>query len=385
MRPSAGATAQVVAPSLPPEPRSLETVRAHVRRLSYLAPLRQREPSLAYVGWLGYGNAGDEALLDAFRLAFSDRPVSHVSHEKLLWLARATGMLRGRVAGVVLGGGTLIGHPTFRRHLEWLLQAVPGQPSFALGTGVLDPAFPDRPRDEAEHELKRWLPLLHRLKRVSMRGPLSRELLATLGVDARIVGDPALLLRPPLATPREDHHVLGLNVGLTFNAWGSDSDRLLRSIVAVGRDWTAAGGRVELFPMWGPDVSLSREAAGRIGGHVSVFTRFAEVDTLLSRLQRCHVFVGMKLHSIVLAAAAGVPGVMIEYQPKCRDFHASVGRERFTLRSDELDPERLRELTSAVTADRDEQAAELATAVDEHRAALAREVAEVNSILLSAR
>jgi polysaccharide pyruvyl transferase WcaK-like protein len=131
--------------------------------------------------------------------------------------------------------------------------------------------------------------------------------------------------------------------------------------------------------MWAADVPIVRAAAERISGPVSIVHEFDDVQTLLARIARCHVFVGMKLHSVVLAAAAGVPGVMIEYHPKCRDFQASIGRERHTVRTDELQPELLNELTFELADARDMHAEELTRAVDERRFALADELRVVDS------
>lgn len=361
-------------------PGALDSARAHLDRLAYLGPLRQRR-ALAYVGWLGYGNAGDEALFDAFRLSLAHRPLAHVSHERLLRLGAAGRLLRGRVDAALLGGGTLIGHETFRKHMEWLLAAAPGSRGFAVGTGVLDPEFPDRPPGEAERELERWRPLLARLERVSVRGPRSLELLQRLGVEARMVGDPALLLRPPVAVAAPETPILGLNVGFARNTWGGDPARLLDSLAAVAARWRADGGRVELFPMWASDLPLVSAAADRIEQPVSIVSDFGDVPALLARMARCHVFVGMKLHSVVLAAAAGVPGVMIEYHPKCRDFQASIGRERYSVRTDELDPERLGELTFELAGARDRHADELGRSVGERRAALLEELRELEALL----
>jgi Polysaccharide pyruvyl transferase len=361
----------------PPTPGRLAVARSHFDRLGYLAPLRRQRGGLAYVGWLGFGNAGDEALFDAFRLALPHRALAHVSHERLLRMAASGRLLRGRVEGVLLGGGTLIGHETFRRHTEWLLDAAPGAAGFAVGTGVLDPDFPDRPPGEAELELERWRPLLHRLERVSVRGPRSRELLERLGVEAPVVGDPALLLRAPAAPVRPRAPVLGLNIGFARNTWGGDPERLLRAVVGLADRWLADGGQVELFPVWAADLPLVRAATERIAGPVRVVPDFGDVQMLLAGIARCHVFVGMKLHSVVLAAAAGVPGVMIEYHPKCGDFQASIGRERYTVRTDELHAERLAALTFELAGARDRHAADLESKVADRRAAL---VAELRAI-----
>jgi len=56
-----------------------------------------------------------------------------------------------------------------------------------------------------------------------------------------------------------------------------------------------------------------------------------------SALAKCELFLGEKLHACAMAAVAGVPFVSLEYQPKVRDFAASVGMESFTISTAETD------------------------------------------------
>jgi polysaccharide pyruvyl transferase WcaK-like protein len=53
------------------------------------------------------------------------------------------------------------------------------------------------------------------------------------------------------------------------------------------------------------------------------------------------VFVGFKLHAVVLAYCARVPALMIEYRPKCRDFMESIGADEFVVRADQQTTELL--------------------------------------------
>ena len=45
-------------------------------------------------------------------------------------------------------------------------------------------------------------------------------------------------------------------------------------------------------------------------------------------------FVGMKLHAVALATCAYVPSIMLEYQPKCRDYMQAIGQDTATIRTD---------------------------------------------------
>lgn len=63
---------------------------------------------------------------------------------------------------------------------------------------------------------------------------------------------------------------------------------------------------------------------------------FDTYEDYAAATRECEVFVGQKLHSTVIACMNGIPSVMIEYRPKCRDFMASLGLERHVIRTDEF-------------------------------------------------
>jgi polysaccharide pyruvyl transferase WcaK-like protein len=71
-------------------------------------------------------------------------------------------------------------------------------------------------------------------------------------------------------------------------------------------------------------------------------------------VSRCDVFTGVRLHAAVVAAAAHVPAIALEYQPKCRDFQASIGRERWLVRTDELTAGLLVDMTEELAGARSE-------------------------------
>ena len=56
----------------------------------------------------------------------------------------------------------------------------------------------------------------------------------------------------------------------------------------------------------------------------------------MRQLGNVDIFIGMKLHAVVLAAAANVPAISLEYRPKCRDFCASIDWEDYCVKTSEL-------------------------------------------------
>jgi hypothetical protein len=344
---------------------------------------------LAYVGWAGHGNMGDEAVLAAYRAVFPSNRLVQVSQSAPLPMLTRRAPWRP-LEGVALGGGTLIGWPGYRRTLESLLASDEELPAVMLGTGVEDSSFFGRNpllleglRDADEstatgeelfwRELGRWSGLLQRFEGVAVRGPRSRATLGRIGIEAEVVGDPALLLADDAPADPFSERLLGINVGIARGMWGGDPAAFLDTVVDFARIMQSRGWRIRFVPVWPADVSYIEEAARRIGRGVEVFRDFLELERLFAAIRECHVFVGQKLHSVVFSSAVYVPSVMLEYHPKCADFHDSLGRSRYTMRTDRVSADALVTVVD-----------ELACARDAHREVLVAEVGMLRARLLAA-
>lgn len=67
----------------------------------------------------------------------------------------------------------------------------------------------------------------------------------------------------------------------------------------------------------------------------------------------------LKLHAGILAAAANVPFVSLEYRPKCRDFAASLDWEDSLIRTDQLGKDALIDRISALIPQLDKKRSDL--------------------------
>jgi hypothetical protein len=355
------------------EPSPAGKARQRLKELRWLALLAPERARLGYLGWLGYKNVGDEVMFEA---ATQQLAASHVRPlPPLHLLARLQRHApRPLFSGLMLGGGTLIGHAELRAPFEDLWRRHPDVPAFVYGSGVEDPAL-DRsgtPAATRRAELERWAELLSRFDAVGVRGPRSAALLADAGYEAEVIGDSALLLRSlvPPAAPAE--RVLGLNAGITGALWGNDPEAVIDALAGTVRTFAQRGWEIRLFSVWPPDEPYLHEIARRSEVAVTIEAEYDDTRKILRSLQQCTVFAGLKLHSVVLASAVGVPSVMVEYQPKCADFQDSIGRREFTIRTDAVTTDALVERLDALAAARDRHSAEIATAVDGLCASLVR-------------
>lgn len=284
-----------------------------------LAPLR---PPLAYVGgWLGRDNLGDEALFQAAQRLFPRFALWHFDGSRTVRvLARAV----PRTTAGLFAGGTLINRAP--EYLELARSFLTARRSLHFfGVGVADPAFWTG-RSDFRDMLPHWVPLLNRAGPVGVRGPRSAELLTAAGVrEVAVVGDPVLAFaRSTRAAPPAVPH-LGLNIGHDHgHQWGCRL-RLHDETRALARCARAAGWDVTWFVVYPEDLPVTRGIAAASGTAERIVCAYHRPKTYLDAVSSMTFFVGMKLHATMLALCAHVPSLMLEYEPKCGDFMASLG------------------------------------------------------------
>jgi polysaccharide pyruvyl transferase WcaK-like protein len=340
--------------------------RSYLGYRSFLPPWGHR---IAYIGWTGQDNMGDEAMYEAHRQVFPElhfAPCPNLGPN--LVLGTVARLRRGAlVDGVCLGGGTLIGNGYFRRTLESVLAVSEGTPRFMLGVGVEDPDFVGTRRRNGSTELQRWVDLLGEFDKVCVRGPLSQQALSDVGIASDVVGDPALILGDAAPVEEVDDRLLGINVGVTDDLWGNDLGAVQAHVTSFAQTMIHRGWRIRFVPLWPKDLRYTRDIARQLGDQVEVFDDYLDLDKLLGALRECTTFVGEKLHSVILASAVFVPSVALEYRPKCRDFQCSIGRERYTVRTDQLDHDRLVDMVDDLERHREHHSRALAEAVGRRR------------------
>lgn len=304
---------------------------------------------VAYVGWHGMGNLGDDAIYDAVRsqlpgATFLDLP--RFPHERLR--AFATGLNRRlRRSTQVVGGGTVVGTEYFRGLISRGLALTGNNGSYAIGVGVDDPAFDRRTNASAKDELKHWLPILSKFHTVSVRGPRSAELLSDAGLNVQVSGDPALLLPRPDARPEDG--LIGLNLGFgDDDLWGQDPATVADEMSSAVRRLSSQGHRFVGILMNRDDKRWTERALNGIPADI---VQPADANAAARELARCSVAVVSRLHAGILAALSETPVVSLEYLPKCRDFALSIDDERSLIRTDRLSSAAVVDRVDAALAD----------------------------------
>jgi len=122
-------------------------------------------------------------------------------------------------------------------------------------------------------------------------------------------------------------------IGVSVRYWREDRQELetiAQALAAVIRREPAA--RVELLPFHLPsDREASAYVAERMAAHgvprerVAVHSGTEHPAHMLEAVSSCDAVVGMRLHSLIYAAAAGVPPIGVSYDPKIDQFLKRLG------------------------------------------------------------
>ena len=301
---------------------------------------RSQGPAVPYIGAVSLPNLGDVALLQAIGSLLNRVQIQAVPYPResfTLQIARGLGL---KPTHFCLGGGTLINSPAPLQAVR-RMEAM-GLTGFTFGTGVRDPQFWDGV-DRFPRELSQWVECLGRFESISVRGPISANILKQCGLpQVQIIGDPALQFwAPPTEIPPSTNRI-AINICSGYGRKsGNDESRVFEQLRVVARNLLRAGIELVLISVWAVDDDLVQGFASSLegGSRVSVELVGSDVQRFLSLVASCDLMVSMRLHAAVLAMCRSVPVVSIEYQPKCRDFMASMHLDRYNIQPDELDPE----------------------------------------------
>ena len=353
-----------------------------------------------YMGWVGRDNLGDEAMYALCRerfpfvrwssesrvayepnaVRFLRQGLGNTSHlvrsvlEELRHQPRlrklATRGIHGLTAGFrgevgILGGGTLLNQAA--SNLESYIEVRKRTRSLVpvFGTGVACPEFWS-PRPEWKDLRKEWVSVLAELPIVGVRGPYSKDLLTDAGATNVVAcGDPGILFhRQYSQAPMEDGSKVqreerrdrplrvAINTGDCYGKLWGQPEGIQEALLALTQWLTQAKHQVEFLPVSSRDVPSCRDLA-RLAGlpEASVSPALVSHDAFLEKVAGFEIVVALKLHAAILASAATVPCVVLEYQPKCLDFAASLEWERFTIRTGELSAANLIERVEALIAE----------------------------------
>ncbi len=296
-------------------------------------------------GYYGFGNLGDEAVLAAMLAALRPRlpdasfVVLSGNPDATARLHAVRGVPRLGVAALralsgadlfISGGGSLIQDVTSARSPLYYLGVLRTGSAlarrtmmYAQGVGPIGRAVIRR--------LTKWA--CDRVDLLTVRDEDSRELLRACGIrhPIELVADPVFAL--PAAPPDRAAALLGSStvprLGVALRPWtGDDIDPLLRGLRAF-RD-RIGGDVVALVFQPGQDGALADRVAREVGARIIGDVTPQEMLAVIGQLD---LVIGVRLHALICAAAAGVPALAVSYDPKVDALARRIGAGILPIRS----------------------------------------------------
>jgi polysaccharide pyruvyl transferase WcaK-like protein len=316
---------------------------------------------IRYIGWLATDNLGDIAVYRALQELFRPCVLDPAALDPDAFM---------------IGGGTLL----FRRGCAEPASAAANSSRslFVFGSGAADPEFGEVLHNEL------WNSVLERCFYVGVRGCRTRDVLRQLGCaqPVEVMGDPALLLEASVAPGDRDPRQILVNICNTRHSrlWGEDNRAVRARVVEAANGLIQRGWKVTFVSFESRNDAYVEAAARDVGG-ADFVTGYQSLEATMDLLGRSRLVIGEKLHSIVLAAAAGTPFVALEYRPKCRDFAESVGCGPMVLRTDNFSADAILAQVEEIERSYEAVREALHTRVAQYRDSLRRAAREVQQYL----
>ena len=341
-----------------------ENYRMVIRRF---ARPKSRRDGIVICGAYGKGNAGDDAILKAIvqemREIDPDRRITVMSRRPketrliyrtgAIYTFRFDQVLRGfRHSSLYInGGGSLMQDVTSTRSLRYYLLTLDYAKRFGCkvmmyGCGI-GPIRKPGNRALAARTINRAVDI------ITLRDDLSRGELTRMGIvrpDIRLSADPTIILKP--ASEALVDNALeqcgipadGKYIGFGLRYW-KGLDDVMDEVVAAAEYAYEKYGLTPLFvPIEYPSDLMPAEL---LGGKLScphyMVTQRQSIETTIGILARMEAVIGIRLHSLMFSAAAGVPVIGMSYDIKVDGFLKYIG-SRTCIQLREVTADKLRPL-----------------------------------------
>jgi polysaccharide pyruvyl transferase CsaB len=302
-------------------------------------------------GYYGFYNSGDEAVLQSILLALEEQGLScgirfvpivlsnDPAHTSQTYGVEAIHRMKlGHIIraisgsdGLISGGGSLLQDTTGTKTIPYYLAMIKfaqwlRKPTFIYSQGI-GPVH--------RRVFFRWISsVFNRCELVSVRDEESKQLLLQMKVkrDITVVPDPVMGM--PVGNEANSRiEVLPSNssiIGVSVRYWNKDRSELNILAEAITLIMEQTEAQIRFLPFHLPsDDKASLYIRSRLDNkYTTRITTSAGVthpQQMLAEVGRCHVLIGMRLHSLIYAASQQVPMLGISYDPKIDQFLNRLG------------------------------------------------------------
>ncbi|TNJ64738.1 polysaccharide pyruvyl transferase CsaB [Paenibacillus hemerocallicola] len=304
---------------------------------------------IALSGYYGFGNSGDEAVLQSILFALRaegerqgiriEPVVLSIRPEETSRVYGVSAVHRMRLSdvkkalhecdGLISGGGSLLQDATGLKTIPYYLAILKlaqfyRKPTFIYAQGI------------GPVSRKLFYPFIrnvfNKCEYISVRDEESESLLGKMGIvkgRVEVVPDPVmgLPLKEGTVLSRQERPIVGVSVRF-WNRDRSELDGLAESLRTIAEQRPV---KIRFLPFHLPDdVEASRYVMDRIGtmpgmSDMDMIENAVHPQDMLAEVSGCDILLGMRLHSLIYAASQEVPLIGISYDPKIDQFLKRLG------------------------------------------------------------
>ncbi|MDF2593968.1 MAG: csaB [Clostridia bacterium] len=288
-------------------------------------------------GYYGFDNIGDEAVLYAIlsqlRESMPEIRITVLSNnpEKTKLMYEVDAVNRWHIKEVIKvikesdmlisGGGSLLQDVTSSKTIPYYLGIVKLAQWYKKKV-----VFYSQGIGPIEHGYNKWLTkkIVNKVDAIFVRDSHSKEVLEELGITKpiNVAADPVLGIKPNGHVYKYVRDLLGeaKAVGVYIRPWENEEE-LISSLEKALQYVIREGYKVYLIPMYYlQDREIAHKLKNKLGENAIVVDKMLTIDEVVSYTACFEFIIGMRLHSLIMAAAQKVSMIGLSYDPKVRDF-----------------------------------------------------------------
>ncbi len=304
-------------------------------------------------GYYGFKNNGDDALLSAIindlRAQMSDAKICVLSYRPAetseIYGVDAINRFDIRKIGkemkgaklLISGGGSLIQDGTSTRSFLYYLHIM----NMAKKRGLMSMLYANGIGPIVHQKnIKRAKKALKKLDLITLRDPDSLNELEKIGIDkekAILTADPAFNIQPApeskISAIFENYGIDGSKklAGISVRQWKNHDENFEKCIAQAADYLSATLGYTPVFinMQYPVDVKAARAIMEHMSEKACMIDANITDTEMLGIISKMDMVIGERLHTLIYAAAMGVPFVGIGYDPKVKSFMDYVGQTSY--------------------------------------------------------
>ena len=307
-------------------------------------------------GYYGFGNIGDEAILQSVITKLSDRldnieiQVLSAKPNKTLDKYNIPYIDRKSFLGVlkavrdcdllVIGGGSLLQDVTSKKSIYYYLAVILMGIAFRKKVMMYSQGI-----GPIKRKINRYLTsfLLNRVDFITVRDNNSKNELIDMGVlegNIAVAADPVIGLNKTgkqkglsiLKNNYENFDETKPLIGLAFRYWKNNDVKINEILVNITDKLSRQlNANIVFIPFHhNEDIKILTAIEPRIEEKGILIKEKYGVPEMLSIMENLDLVIGVRLHSLIFAAVAQIPMIAVSYDPKVEFFMESLGLKAFS-------------------------------------------------------